>query len=199
MDLLEKTIINNLKAGDEKAFEFIYKSYFQSLLNYAQTLLRSNYRAEEIILDVFLKLWENRQQCNIESSLKFYLFKTVYNCCLNQIRQFKTEDKYKSYFLNYHSVGYSSGFEYPMEKLIQNELEAKISSIIESLPEQCKTIFLLSRDEGFTHEEIALRMGVSVNTVHTQIARALKKFKEGLKDYLPLFILLLTKTTKFPF
>lgn len=199
MDLLERTILNNLKAGDEKAFEFIYKSYFQSLLNYAQTLLHSNYRAEEVILDVFLKLWENRQQGNIESSLKFYLFRTVYNNCLNHIRQLKVENKYKSYFLNYHTEGYSSGSEYPMEKLIQNELETKITSIIESLPEQCKAMFLLSRDEGLTHEEIAVRFGVSVNTVHTQIARALKKFKEELKDYLPLLILFLSKTYGFTF
>jgi RNA polymerase sigma-70 factor (ECF subfamily) len=191
MDFLERTVLNNLRSGDERAFEFIFKSYFQSLFNYAHTLLHSHYRAEEVISDVFARLWENRNNVNVENSLKSYLYQTVYNNCLNRIRQSKVEDKYKSYFLNYYSEGYSSGGEYPLAKVLENELDAKINLIIESLPDQCKAMFLLSRDEGLTHEEIALRFGVSVNTVHTQIARALKRFREELKDYLPLFILFL--------
>jgi RNA polymerase sigma-70 factor, ECF subfamily len=199
MDYLERTILNNLKAGDEKAFEFIFKSYFQMLFNYASNLLHSNHKAEEIVSVVFTKLWENRLKISIEDSLKSYLFRTVYNNCLNQIRQTKVEEKYKSYFLNYFTEEYASGSGYPLDKLIEKELELKINSIIESLPSQCKTMFLLSRDEGLTHEEIAIQFGVSVNTVHTQIARALKKFREELINYLPLLILLFLKSTKYPF
>lgn len=184
MDYLEKTILNNLKAGDEKAFEFIFKSYFQTLYNYAQNILHSGYGAEEVISNVFARLWERRDQINIDESLKSYLFRTVYNTCLNQLRQLKVEEKYKSYFINYFVEAYTSGSEFPLEKLIEEELENKISHIIESLPEQCRAMFLLSRDEGLTHDEIAVRFGVSVNTVHTQIARALKRFRDELRNYL---------------
>lgn len=197
MDSLEKTLINNLKAGDDKAFEYIFKSYFHRLFNYANDLLHSNYFAEEIISDIFTKLWENRSQINIETSIKSYLFRSVHNQCISYVRQHKVEDKYKAYFVNYFSEGFDSGSDYPLEKLISNELESKIEEILGSLPEQCRAMFLLSRQKGLSHEEIALKYNVSVNTVHTQISRALKRFREELKNYFPLFMLLLNITNKF--
>jgi RNA polymerase sigma-70 factor, ECF subfamily len=193
MEYLERVVVNNLKTGDEKAFEYIFKSYFHSLFHYAQHLLHSNYRAEEVVSDVFARLWEHRGQITIESSLKSYLFRTVYHQCLNQMRQLKVEDKYRLYFLNYFMEAYSSGSGYPLESIIEKELENKISDVINSLPEQCRVMFLLSRDEELSHEEIAKRYGVSVNTVHTQIARALRRLKEELKDYLPLLAVLLSR------
>jgi len=190
MDYFERTIINNLQSGDEEAFEYVFKKYFQMLFNYADNLLHDKFQAEEVVSNIFAKLWENRLQLKIDYSLKSYLFRSVYHNCLNQIRQVIIENKYKSYFLNY-AVGQSSGTSgYPFEKLVENELTDKIDNLIKNLPEQCRIMFLLSRDEGMTHEEIATHCGVSVNTVHTQIARALKRLKEALKDYLPLFMLL---------
>lgn len=199
MDNLERTLINNIRAGDAKAFEYIFKSYFQSLFNYAQDLLHSRYIAEEIISDVFTRFWETRTQLNIESSVKSYLFRAVHNQCISHVRQHKVEDKYKSYFTYYFNEGFSYGSAYPLEKLLTSEMESKIEEILENLPEQCRNMFLLSRQKGLTHEEIALKYNVSVNTVHTQISRALKKFREELKDYFPLFLLLLNLTQKFKF
>lgn len=195
--MLELNILKGLKASDEKAFEFIFKSYFQSLYNYAQALLHSNYKAEEIISDLFVKLWENREQLHIEVSLKSYLYKTIYHSCIDIIRKEKVEDKYRAFFLDYHSEICNSGSDYPLSKIIGNELENQIESIINKLPAQCREFFLLSRDEGLSHKEIALRKGVSVNTVNTQIGRALKKIKEELKDYLPLLIFILSDPNHF--
>lgn len=197
MDNLERTILNNLQTGDEKAFEYIFQSYFRRLFNYAHDLLHSNFVAEEIVADVFTKLWENRTQIHVETSIKAYLFRAVYNQCVSHVRQNKVEDKYKAYFTYYFTEAFSSGSDYPLEKLLTSELETKITEITNSLPEQCRNMFLLSRQKGLSHEEIAQKYNVSVNTVHTQISRALKKFREELKNYFPVFLLMLHFTNKY--
>jgi RNA polymerase sigma-70 factor (ECF subfamily) len=196
MDYLEKAIVNNLKSGDAEAFEYVFRNYFKKLFNYADNLLRNNYQAEEVVTDVFTKLWTNRSQLTVKTSLHSYLFRAVYNNCLNQIRRVKVENKYKSYFLYCFKEMQTNAQDYPFARLVEKELEQKIDEIITSLPEQCRAMFLLSRDEGLTHEEIAVRFGVSVNTVHTQIARALKKFREELQNYLLLLLVLFIRIPK---
>ncbi len=191
MDYFEKTIIERLKAGDEEAFEYLYRQYFARLYHYACNLLNNRVGAEEAVCDVFAGIWEKRLQLSIDHSVKSYLFRSVYHHCLNQIRQLQVENKYKLYFLQYWSENPDEFSEYPFEKLLEKELELKIEEALASLPDQCREMFLLSRDEGLTHAEIALRYGVSVNTVHTQIARALKKLKEALQQYLPYLLMLL--------
>lgn len=193
MDFLEKTVLKNLKAGDIKAFEFIFKGYFKPLYNYAKGLLHSSTKAEEVTSAIFTKLWEQRAELTIETSVKSYLFRSVYNNCMNQIKQMKVEDKYKAYFLYNHNEGYSSGADYPLERLIENELEKKIAAIISGLPGQCRTMFLLSREECLSNDEIASRLGVSVNTVRTQISRALHRFRKELRQYLPIVALMFYK------
>jgi RNA polymerase sigma-70 factor, ECF subfamily len=191
MNLLEITLLTNLKAGDDKAFEIIYNTYFRSLFNYAESLLHSADNAEDIISVVFVTLWEQRTELSIETSLQSYLFRCVYNACINLIRKKKVEEKYKSFFLYYFDEGYSQGNSYPLENILEQELEEKIGSIISGLPEQCRAMFLMSREEGLSHNEIAIRSGVSVNTVRTQISRALCRFRKELKDFLPVIISLL--------
>lgn len=196
MDFLEQHIIENLKAGDGKSMEYIFNAYFKPLYNYAYSLTRSDFEAEEIVSNIFLKLWENKVSITIDTSIKAYLFKAAYHSFLDRQKHFEVVNKYKAFFL-YHQSGENNSYgEYPLSDLIYKELNKIVTDTINMLPLQCNQMFLLSRDEGMSHEQIAKQFKVSINTVHTQIARALQKLRIALTEYLPLIIFLLAKIIK---
>jgi RNA polymerase sigma-70 factor (ECF subfamily) len=96
MDFLEQHIIEKLKAGDGKSMEYIFNSYFKPLYNYACSLTRSDFEAEEIVSNVYLKLWENKESIMIETSIKSYLFKTTYHLFLDRQKHYEVVNKYKT-------------------------------------------------------------------------------------------------------
>lgn len=194
MQLNELSYFDLIKNGDEKAFEAMFRFYYKPLYNYARELLKDEYLAEEVIEDIFVRLWENRTQIKIESSLKSYLFKSTYHNCLNRIKHKEVEDKYKTFFLHHMPVGESNealSDEFPLSDILGAELEVMISKAIESLPDQCRQVFMMSRFQQMKHEEIAEKLNISVNTVRTHIARALQKLRIELKDYLPFLLIFL--------
>lgn len=191
MDFLEQHIIEKLKAGDGKAMEYIFNSYFKPLYNYACSLTRSDFEAEEIVSNIYLKLWETRASVRIDTSIKSYLFKAAYHSFLDRQKHYEVVNKHKAFFL-YHQSGENSSYgEYPLSDLIYRELDKITTDTINTLPMQCRQMFLMSRDEGMTHEQIAVHFKVSINTVHTQITRALQKLRIALAEYLPIILLLL--------
>ena len=183
----EENILHNLKLADESAFEFIFKKYFPGLCQYARGILKSHVIAEEIVEELFLSLWENAESINISTSLRSYLYKSVYNRCLKYIRHVKVENKYLGkvpYILCDEELYSSVSYEYPLENIIAKELDNEINKAIENLPDQCREIFLLHRHNDLTYPEIAKKLKISINTVKTQMARALKKMRDALKSYL---------------
>ena len=169
--------------GDIALFEEIYNTYFPQLYNYAVTIVKDRATAEDAVSDVFLKMWEERQFLTIETSIKSYLFKSVFNQCINILQREKVREKYVNYLKHLQYLNENDG-DYPLSALIEKELSENIAKAIEKLPPQCRKIFEMSRMEYQTHEEIAQTLGVSVNTVHMQIKRALQKLRIELKDYL---------------
>jgi RNA polymerase sigma-70 factor, ECF subfamily len=194
MNLFEKNVFESFKKGDEKAFEYIFKTYFGYLLNYSRQILKDSYAAEEIVETTFLNLWENRNAIHLETSLKSYLFKSVYNTCLNHIKHQHVKERYVLYF-KHHIATDDSGeiisAEYPVSQLIEKELNEILEQSVQSLPAQCREIFIMSRYQNMKNEEIAQKLNISVNTVRTQISRALAKLRENLKDFLPFIIWLM--------
>jgi RNA polymerase sigma-70 factor (ECF subfamily) len=187
----DKHYIDLLKNGDEKAFEALFRLYYKPLFNYARELLKDTYQAEEAIEEVFVKLWENRHSIQIEHSLKSYLFKSTFNYCLNSLKHRIVEDKYKSFFLHHMPLGTANEVlsdDFPLSKLLGSELEELIAKAVESLPDQCRQVFIMSRYQNMKHDEISRELNISVNTVRTHIARALQKLRIELKDYLPLIL-----------
>ena len=172
---------------DTALFEEIYTNYFPLLYNYAVTIVKDRQTAEDAVSDVFLKLWEERQFRNIETSVKSYLFKSVYNQCINVLQREKVHGKYENWLKHLEYVNENDS-DYPLSGLIENELTELIAKAIEKLPPQCRKIFEMSRMEYQTHDEIAQTLGISVNTVHMQIKRALQKLRIELKDYLHILI-----------
>jgi RNA polymerase sigma-70 factor (ECF subfamily) len=163
--------------------------YYPVLYNYAVSITKTQTAAEDAVSEVFLKLWEGRSNTVIENSLKSYLFKSVYHQCLNTLKHIRVQDKYRDFFLHHPALS-EDGTDYPLAGIIENEISAILQKTIDQLPEQCRKIFIMSRIDGLKHEKIAQELGVSINTVRTQIHRALKKLRIELKDFLPVLLLL---------
>jgi RNA polymerase sigma-70 factor (ECF subfamily) len=153
------------------------------LYNYAVSITKEPSLAEDAVSDVFMKLFEKRNSLMIESSLKSYLFKSVYHQCLNLLKHRRVQDKYRDFFLHHPPLS-EDGTEYPLSGVIEHEITGILEKTIEQLPEQCRKIFTMSRIDCMKHEEIAQALGISINTVRTQIHRALEKLRVELKDFL---------------
>jgi RNA polymerase sigma-70 factor (ECF subfamily) len=190
----ENELIKQLQNGEEAAFEFIFKKHFTGLCLFAEHFLKDSEAAEEVVEDFFCHLWETGKFNTINTSLRGFLYKSIYNQCLKYIRHKKVEQKYieDQYYLNDKEILEGASTDYPSVNLAIRELEDKITSVINSLPEQCRKIFCLNRYENKTYVEIADSLHISVNTVKTQMARALQKLRKELAEYLGILAALIT-------
>jgi RNA polymerase sigma-70 factor (ECF subfamily) len=170
---------------DKSAFEELFRSFFPSLVLFAQKYLPDQDTAKEIVHNVFINLWEKRQQVDTGSPLKSYLFTSVHNRCLNYIRDQKKFDKDETLFQRLDSAEFSDG----VDRLEEQELEQRIYDALQALPEKCREVFMLNRFEGLKYAEIAEKLSISVKTVETQMSKALKILREKLIDYLGVIIL----------
>jgi len=182
----EEKLIKRLHAGDEDAFEAVFTKHFVKLCLYAEHYLRDKHAAREIVEDFFCNFWENCTSLTIESNLAGYLCRSIHNRCLKYLRHEKVKQKYiecSQYLFTDRELLEPVSDDYPEALLISHELEKEIRNSIDSLPDQCKKIFLLNRFENLTYREISQQLGISVNTVKTQMTRALQKLRSRLKDY----------------
>jgi len=170
---------------DKGAFEKLFRSFFPSLVLFAQKYVPDQDTAKDIVHNVFINLWEKRQQIDTGSPLKSYLFTSVHNRCLNYIRDQKKFDKDDTIFQRTDSADFSDG----VDRLEEQELEQRIFDALQALPEKCREIFTMNRFDGLKYAEIAEKLGISVKTVETQMSKALKILREKLIDYLGMIIL----------
>ncbi|WP_316810228.1 RNA polymerase sigma-70 factor [Pedobacter heparinus] len=185
MKLNSSTPVNPHQLYDDQAFEQLFKTHFKALHAYALAILKDEDTAEEIVQQMFLKFWEKRTLLNIQSSVKAYLYKCVYHDSLNFLKHEKIKTKYQdfaSYTMNSHHEPASS-------KVEMTELEYRIAEALNELPEQCRTIFQMSRFEELKYREIAAQLGLSVKTIENQMGKALKLMRLKLADFLSLILL----------
>jgi RNA polymerase sigma-70 factor (ECF subfamily) len=192
MTELEKNLIDNIKSGDLKSFELVFKSYYPRLCKYANSWVHDYDSSADIVKDVFIKWWEKHTETDISSSVSAYLYKSVHNGCVNYIhRVLKNKvlvnESDLSQSLNELNNQFSS--DYPLANLTAQELRTALEKSIGSLPDQCREIFILSRVEQKSHLEIASKLQISPNTVKVQIYRALIKLREDLKEYLTVLLI----------
>ncbi len=183
--LSEQEIIGAIREGNERIFEETFRKYYQSLCNYANSILKEIDEAEEVVQNLFLSIWEKRSDLEISISLKSYLYRAVHNHCLNRIKHLKVREEYQQYAVNFYDASYES----VSQTVMKNELEAKIEEAIKKLPEQCRLIFRMSRFEELKYHEIAEQLELSPKTVENQIGKALKILRVELAEYLPLIII----------
>lgn len=181
----------DLKNAD---FDRIYTIYFPKLVRFSKAYLLFQEDAENLVQDIFLKLWEQYDQIPFNGNLNAFLFTIVKNRCIDTLRKSsQTQGQYCPLSQVEHK---ELEFKlYSLQRFDENnlslpEIEDIIRHAVDSLPTRCREIFWLSRMEGLKHKEIAERLNISVNTVEGQMAIALRKLKVSLKDYLPLFILI---------
>ncbi|MBT1687445.1 RNA polymerase sigma-70 factor [Dawidia soli] len=185
MEFTEQISPTSLKTGDTTAFEMLFRTYYQSLCNYAYTFIQDRDEAEEVVQSTFLSVWEKREALEIHTAVKPYLYAMVRNACLNLLKHEKIKQR--------HVEGELAVAERSVESVsrtvMASELEVRICEAMEQLPEQCRLIFKLSRFEELKYAEIADQLGLSIKTVENQMGKALRIMREQLKDYLPLLIL----------
>jgi len=179
MRKLEQQLIKGIKLKDKSSFDTLFFTYYSTLLLIANDILDDIWVSEEVVQDVFVKIWNSGADISIETSLGAYLAMMVRNKSIDHLRSKKHQIKTVSLDnmeiqLKLHSLGADSSFE---DELFTDPLEAKLKQIIDQLPPKCKQIFILNRFDGYSAKEISEMLQLSLNTVKTQITRALQKLK----------------------
>ncbi|SEI61612.1 RNA polymerase sigma-70 factor, ECF subfamily [Dyadobacter koreensis] len=169
-------LISLIKKGDKRALDCLFKKYYNSLCKFAYYLTSRNDLSEEIVADVFLRIWEKREKISVEKNLKSYLFMATRHTAINYMKQEKLimED------LSDDIVEENPG---PEDVFLYQELESRLTNLINFLPQKRKAIFQLNRFEGFTYNEIAEILSLSSKTVENQMGKAIKQLKLLQKTY----------------
>ncbi len=167
--------------------------YFNALLNYANFYIGSRQLAEDLVHDVFYKIWETRSKLTIHTSIKSYLFKSVHNNCIQYLRHLKVVNKHQkdqesrleeALLLN------RLYFETGLSKLLEKEINELVEESISRLPSKTRDIYVMSRRNYKKNSEIARKLNVTEKTVEYHMTQALSLLRVELKDYLPFMILL---------
>ena len=187
--------IVNLHNDKKSDFSRVYSIYFPKLVRFAREFVLSTEDAENIIQDIFIYLWEHQEILGSLSNLNAFLFVLVKNRCIDFIRQKKLVERKREEFemvmdkelqLKMYALQ-----QFDENALSSDDIEVILNNAINSLPEKCREVFILSRMEGLKYREIAERLNISTKTVENQIITALRKLRVELKDYLPLFIFII--------
>lgn len=177
-----KNLILKIKNSDPKAFDLLFYNNYESLCNYAFSIIKDSGASEDIVQDFFVKIWVNRANLTPSKFSKSYIFRSVYNSCLDYIKHQSVRGKYQSI------LQASDQIDEFQDSLEGFELMQQVELAIQKLPDKCREVFCLSRFEGLKYKEIAARLNISENTVDTQIRRALQFLRDDLKQYLILFL-----------
>ena len=183
----ERFLLSAMQHGDLKAYGVLFRRYYPILCAYATKFVELK-DAEEIVQDVMLWLWENRETQTFETSLSQYLFKTVYHRAINQIVRHQSQLRADTLFYeNMQEMLQDTDF-YQLE-----ELQRRIREAVDALPPAYREAFVMHRFDNKSYKEIAEILQVSPKTVDYRIQQVLKQLRITLKDYLPLILLLLPR------
>lgn len=174
----DKSTIRKFKEGDAAAFDTIYHHYSKKLYNFAYGLLKDKDTANEILQEVFVQLWEKRDQVDVALSFENYIFTIVYNAVRKYSRRKSIENKVR-YFLSNHSSDITENTD---SDIIYNEMLELAYRTIDKLPHKRKIVYKLSRQEGMKIKQIASMLNISPRTVENHLSKALKFLKEELAD-----------------
>lgn len=177
---VEKVLLAKLKSGDNSAFSTIFSAYYRDLVLFAARFTKDQENAEEVVQDIFVKLWEDHESIKIDISLKSFLLRSVQNKCIDMIRHRKIKDAHSSYVLENHSL-----FECDTDNYVLfSELREQIDRTLNRLPDELSGTFRMSRFKGLKYDEIAEILNVSVRTIEVRISKALNVLRTELKDYI---------------
>ena len=179
LDKKEKHIIEGIRSGRESAYQLLFELYYQVLVIFAKKYLDDLDTARDVVQEFFVYLYESRHSVIIQTSLKSYLFSSVKNRCLNQLRHEGVREKHRN-MIRHSEIGREPDLD---EMMDATELEARIFNIVSQLPEKCRRIYIMSRVDGKRNGEIAKELNLSIRTVETQISKALKALRNNLLSF----------------
>jgi RNA polymerase sigma-70 factor, ECF subfamily len=184
MSLTDLELLERVRKGDEKAFETLFRTYYNSLCLFANKILKDSEVAEEIVQDIYYYFWEKRQALELTTSVKSYLFKSVYNNSLKYIRHQKIVKNYEQ------RVGSEDqSFDLQENYAEMGEIIHIIKATLDQVPDRTREIFELNRNEGLKYQEISDKLAISVKTVEAHMTSILKLFRENLKEFM-VFVLI---------
>lgn len=168
--------IKLLREGSRSVFEALFNLHYPSLKLIALKYVLSGQEAEDIVHNVFLNLWEKREQLNVRESLTTYLQTSVRNASLNYLKQKKVRENYRASLLTRLAEADPAGN--PSDEMIRQEDIDEIKEAIDQLPDKCRQIFRMSRFEEMKNQEISDALGISLRTVENQLYRALRTLRK---------------------
>lgn len=177
-----------LMSGSEKAFRMIMDNWYVRLFNFANGYLNNDENTKEVLQDVFLKLWDNRQKLAVTTILNAYLFTLTRNRCIDLIRrerlmlQFRSDkqEEYRRLTENFDALS-----DPILDELFAMEIQTEINRAVSGLPEQCRKVFILSRTNGLKNNEISESLELSEKTVESHLTKALKTIRKALEHKFP--------------
>ncbi len=181
----ERILFTRTQEGDEDSFEILFNYYFPRLCTYASIFVKYPDVAEEIVQETFIRIWEKRTMISIRTTFKAYLYRSVHNNCINYLkgRKYMSEkdEAFRNEILKQTEIQIRNLDAGIIDTIVSGEFETEFRKALKSLPAQCLEVFMMCRNEKLSYSETAEKMGISVNTVKTQMKRALLKLKDALE------------------
>ncbi|SHF97506.1 RNA polymerase sigma-70 factor, ECF subfamily [Mariniphaga anaerophila] len=178
-----------LKKGDMLAFDTIYKQYSKRLYAFVFRYLKQDNDTEEIVQEVFLKIWESRKKIDLYTSFDSFLFTIAYNSTISLLRKRVNEKKYLDHIKSRQQVNNAENI---IDDIHFKEMSRQVEVLLDELTPRQKEVFVLSREDGLTHDEIAEKLGISSNTVKNHLVATLAFLKSKLKGDLMIKLLFIS-------
>ncbi|MFN8669134.1 MAG: RNA polymerase sigma-70 factor [Gemmatimonadaceae bacterium] len=173
-------LLRRLRAGDERALEELFRAYYAGMCAFVRRFVHAPDIAEELVQDVFFKLWSKREGLSDIDALRTYLFRAARNTALNHLRRKKLENAWEE---QEAARGEPMTTAATDDDASTDEVSRAVNGAISKLPTRCREIFVMSREGNMTYAEIANALGISIKTVETQMGRALKSLRASLAKY----------------
>jgi RNA polymerase sigma-70 factor (ECF subfamily) len=178
--------VERIRQGDVNEYERLFRSCYKRLCIYAENIIRNRVEAEEIVCNLFVRIWEKREQLSVRGSMESYIVSAVHHEAVNYLKHAEVEERYREkvrYQLKHLDLLNPEGADTPLTDMLDKELYELIEKAIQTLPRQCREVFVLHMMDGLSYEDVAVKLDVSINTVRTQITRAMKKMRYALSPF----------------
>lgn len=174
----ENFLLSALRQDNKEAFSLLFQKYYTDLVMFCGNFVRDKSSCEDIVQSIFLKLWNDRKNIRIETSLKSYLLRAVRNSCFDEFRHLEIVRQYES------DPDHSVLDSYDTENyILYSDLSAHLQQALDQLPAAYREAFEMNRFEGLKYREIAVRLNVSERTVEVRVSKALEMLRKLLKDF----------------
>ncbi|MDX2432500.1 MAG: RNA polymerase sigma-70 factor [Bacteroides sp.] len=177
-NIIDADIIRLIKQGNKEVFERIFEEYSPKIYHFSLSYLNNTVEAEELVQDVFLKLWDKRETLDHTKNLKAYIYKVAINTIYDVLRRRNVENAFK----DFANSSYETSSDNTWHTIIYEEMQAKLDLLVNQFPEQRKKIYKLSKEKGLSNDEIALKLKISKRTVENQLYRAISFLKQHFKE-----------------